>query len=102
MKPARRLFVIALTFACGPAPAFECPDFLRMHGMLRRAQERCAFERFNPEIVDMARQCYDRLGAQAGAPAMHTSAAEFDRMASLRGEDTTCNLIQQRFPMVVR
>ena len=94
MKPARRIIGPALTFACGPAPAFECPDFLRMHGMLRRAQARCAFERFNPEIVEAARQ--------SGAPAMHSGAAEFDRMASLRGEDATCNLIQQRFPMVVR
>src|SRR4051812_47378648 len=74
----RPLAAALLLLGCfgGVAVAAECVPFLRMHGMLRRAQAECAFERFNPEIVDTARRCYERLGPVAGAPAMRAGAGE--------------------------
>jgi hypothetical protein len=98
----RWLGFLPLVLASAPAGAIECADFLRMHGFLRRAQATCAFERFNPEIVDTARQCYERLGAGVGAPAIRGGAEQFDRMASLRGAHAACVLVERRFPMVVR
>lgn len=91
-----------LTMVCGPARALDCTDFLRMHGMLRRAQAQCGFERFNPEIVDTARRCYEKLGPGIGAPSMRTGANEFDRMAFSRGKAAACALIGARFSMAVR
>lgn len=103
MRPTKVLLALfPLALACGAAQALDCPDFLRMHGMLRRAQAQCAFESFNPEIVDTARNCYGRLGAGTGASAMRAGAAEFDRMADLRGRAGACALIGRRFPMAVR
>ena len=103
MRPTKVLLALfPLALDCGAAQALDCPDFLRMHGMLRRAQAKCAFERFNPEIVDTARQCYERLGPDAGAPAMRAGAGEFDRLASLRGQHAACALIERTFPMAVR
>ncbi|AWB24268.1 hypothetical protein G4G93_34465 [Methylobacterium sp. DB0501] len=102
MTLAARLLALALVVACGPAGTVECVGFLRMHGMLRQAQAQCTFERFNPEIVDTARRCYEHLGAGTGAPAMRAGAAEFDRMADLRGVRAACALIERHFPMAVR
>ncbi|WP_378973792.1 hypothetical protein [Methylobacterium komagatae] len=91
-----------LTLAYGPARAVDCTDFLRMHGMLRQAQAQCAFQSFNPEIVDMARRCYNRVGSGKGAQAIRAGAKEFDYIADLRGKDVTCALIGRSFPMVIR
>lgn len=98
----RLLVLLPLVFGCVPAHAVECTDFLQLHGFLRRAQAACAFERFNPEIVDTARQCYERLGSEIGAPAIRGGADQFDRMASLRGQHAACALVERRFPMAVR
>jgi hypothetical protein len=73
-----------------------------MHGLLRRAQAQCAMERFNPDIVDTARQCYERFGSEIGAPAMRAGAGEFDQLASVRGQAAACSLIERLFPMAVR
>ncbi|WP_264051572.1 hypothetical protein [Methylobacterium flocculans] len=79
-----------------------CEPYLRMHGMLRRAQAQCAFTQFNPEIVDTARQCYERIGSELGAEAIRAGAGEFDQLASVRGQAATCSLIERQFPMVIR
>lgn len=95
--------VLLLLGGCGDAFAsLDCAPYLRMHGMLRRAQAQCAFTRFNPEIVDRARQCYEKVGPDVGASSILAGAGEFDRMASLRGRDLTCSKIERFFPMAVR
>lgn len=94
---------LLLPGGCGGASAeVDCAPFLRMHGMLRRAQAQCAFTQFNPEIVDTARGCYEKVGAGVGASAMVTGAGEFDRMAALSGLDISCSRIERLFPMAVR
>jgi hypothetical protein len=100
--PCRLLFLLPFVLGNGPAGAVECTDFLRMHGFLRRAQAACAFERFNPEIVDTARHCYERLGEGVGEPAIRGGAEQFERMASLRGKHAACAEVERRFPMAVR
>jgi len=98
---------LALSFAltvglAGQTPARDCEAMLQMHGFLRRAANQCAFERYNPSIVDAARQCFDDLAPGVGARAMYAGADEFERMASLRGKHPACADIGRRFPMVVR
>lgn len=66
------------------------------------AQAQCAMEQFNPDIVDTARQCYERLGSKIGAPAMRAGSGEFDQLASVRGQAAACSLIERLFPMAVR
>lgn len=96
------LSLILTVALAGPASARDCEGMLRMHGFLRRAANQCAFDRYNPSIVDAARQCFDVLAPGVGASSMYAGADEFDRMASLRGRDPACSDIGRRFPMVVR
>lgn len=95
----------AITLLCGinnSASAVDCAPFLRMHGLLRWASNRCAFAQYNPAIVETARQCFDQLGASAAAPLMWAGREEFERAASLRGLGPFCAEIERKFPMVVR
>jgi hypothetical protein len=87
-----------------PASAadFQCADFLKMHGMLRRASAACGFTAYNPAIVDRAHTCFDGVGSRRGAEAMHSGAAEFERWQSVRQRDTLCEFMAAKFPMVVR
>lgn len=95
--------VLLLLGGCGDAFAgVDCEPYLRMHGMLRRAQAQCAFTRYNPEIVDTARRCYEKVGPGVGASSIRAGADEFDRMASLRGQSLSCSQIERHFPMAVR
>lgn len=84
------------------ASAVDCAPFLRMHGLLRWASNRCAFAQYNPAIVETARQCFDQLGAAAAAPLMWAGREEFEQAASLRGLGPFCAEIERKFPMVVR
>lgn len=102
-RNAKLAAVLLLLGGSGDAFAsVDCAPYLRMHGMLRRAQAQCAFTRFNPEIVETARQCYEKVGPGVGASAIFAGADEFDRMASLRGRNLICLQIERLFPMVVR
>lgn len=95
----------AITLLCSlnnSAGAVECVLFLRMHGLLRWASNRCAFAQYNPAIVETARQCFDHLGASAAAPLMWAGRDEFERAASVRGLEPFCAEIERKFPMVVR
>lgn len=73
-----------------------------MHGMLRWAENRCSFSQYNPEIVEEAKECYERLGSKIAAPLMVLGAREFEQRASIQGEIACCNEIARKFPMVVR
>ena len=84
------------------APPVACMDFLRMHGLLRRAAAACSFSAYNPAIIEHARRCFDEVGARTGTGEIYAGAAEFDRMAVLRGRDVLCLSLSTRFPMVVR
>ena len=95
--------LLLLLGGCGEvAASVDCAPYLRMHGMLRRAQAQCTFTDYNPEIVETARRCYGQVGPSVGASAVFAGADEFDRMASLRGPDLTCSQIERLYPMVVR
>lgn len=103
---ATTAFAGVLFLAAGARPAsaadLECTDFLRMHGMLRRASAACGFTDYNPAIVDRARACFDALGSRHGAEAMHAGGAEFERWQTVRNRDALCKTLADRFPMVVR
>ncbi len=87
-----------------PASAadFDCAGFLRMHGMLRRASTACGYTAYNPAIVERARACFDTLGSVRGAEAMHSGAAEFERLKAVRNHDALCESVAARFQMVVQ
>ncbi len=84
------------------APPFACTDFLRMHGLLRRAAAACSFSAYNPVIVERARRCFDEVGTHVGVGEMYAGAADFDRMAAQRDRDGLCLSLSARFPMVVQ
>jgi hypothetical protein len=85
-----------------PSHAVECSAFVRMHGFLRAAANQCTFTQYNPEIIETARQCYERLGSVTAAPLMFAGRDEFERMMELRGQYRMCTDIGLKFPMVVR
>lgn len=85
-----------------PSYAIECRAFVHMHGFLRAAANQCTFRQYNPEVIETARQCYERLGSETAAPLMFAGRDEFERMKALRGEHRTCADIELKFPMVVR
>ncbi|AYO83246.1 hypothetical protein EBB05_13895 [Methylobacterium brachiatum] len=99
---------LALVVACGvPAPAaaaapFACSDFLRMHGLLRRASAICGYSAYNPAIVERARRCFEAVGSREGARQMYAGASEYDRMEAVRNRDALCLSLASKFPMVVR
>jgi hypothetical protein len=89
--------------AMDPASAggFSCLDFLRMHGLLRKAQGACGFAAYNPVIVDQARACFDAVGNRRGSGEMLAGAAEFDRLGTIRSREAICTSLAAKFPMVI-
>lgn len=85
-----------------PSHAVECRAFVQMHGFLRAAANQCTFTQYNPEIIETARRCYERLGSETAAPLMFAGRDEFKRMMELRGQHRMCADIGLKFPMVVR
>ncbi|MET3695317.1 hypothetical protein [Methylobacterium goesingense] len=101
----KRRLAMAMILSAGflePAVARDCEGLLRMHGLLRRGASQCAFEQYNPEIVEAARQCFGEVAPGVGEHSMYAGAAEFDQMASLSGQGRACSEIERRFPMAVR
>lgn len=84
-----------------PAQTSDCEGLLRMHGMLRWAENRCSLSQYNPAIVEEAKKCYEQLGSKTAAPLMVLGAREFEQRVLLQGEKAFCNEIVRRFPMVV-
>jgi hypothetical protein len=91
-------------FVNGPASAVDlpCGDFLRMHGMLRKAAAACRFSAYNPAIVDRAHVCFDALGSRRGAEEMYAGAAQFEHMLSVRSSEAVCATLARTFSMVIR
>lgn len=81
---------------------FPCDDFLRMHGLLRKAQGACGFSAYNLAIVDRAHTCFDAIGSRQGAHEIYAGAEEFDRLWAVQGLDAACERLATRFPMAVR
>ncbi|MBY0252031.1 hypothetical protein FVE89_11805 [Methylobacterium sp. 2A] len=99
------LTVVAVCGAAAPAAVaapFACSDFLRMHGLLRRAAAICGYSAYNPAIVERARSCFEAVGSREGARQMYAGASEYDRMAAVRNRDALCLSLASKFPMVVR
>ena len=90
----------------GPGPASSadvaCIDFLRMHGLLRKAQGACGFTAYNPAIVDRAHACFDGVGSGTGVREIYAGAEEFDKLRAMHGLDAACERLATRFPMAVR
>lgn len=84
------------------ASAVKCRAFLQMHGLLRWAANQCAFMKYNPAIVETARECFDKLGSATASPLMFAGRDQFEQQASLRGRARFCAEIERRFPMAVR
>lgn len=93
---------VLLALSGAGVQALDCEAFLRMHGLLRRAANKCSFTQYNPEIVERAKQCYEELGASTAAPLMLKGADDFNLKAEVRGEVAFCADLAKRFPMVVR
>ena len=101
-----KVFLGVLTLASLAQPAsaedFDCSGFLRMHGMLRRASTVCGFTRYNPDIVDRARACFDALGSLHGSEAIRSGAVEFEGWLAVRNRDGLCKTLADKFSMVVQ
>ena len=93
---------IGLSTQAGQAADFDCDGFLRMHGLMRNAARMCGFSRYNDEIVERARSCYETLGSRQGALDIYAGAEEFTALVTKRGQDALCPDLLRRFPMVVR
>ncbi|TXN46561.1 hypothetical protein [Methylobacterium sp. WL7] len=94
--------VISLSTQAGQAADFDCDGFLRMHGLVRNAARVCGFSRYNDEIVERARSCYETLGSRQGAHDIYAGAEEFTALVTKRGQDALCPDLLRRFPMVVQ
>ncbi len=99
---AAGLILAWVTTTPAAARTFACTDFLRMHGLLRRATAVCRFSSFNPAIVEQARECFEEVGSSIGATEIYTGAAQFDRLTAVRNLDAVCAELSFKFSTVVR